>query len=929
MKNIKQMAKTRITSALFQVVIVIAATPQLPAAPNESAESSFSRHVQPLFTKLGCASLTCHGAFHGQEGFRLSLFGRLPKEDHQQLTERIDVDDPEYSYLFEKATGQLDHGGGRVLAEDSFEYDVLEQWIGRGAQFDAAATTTALRIEPREIVVGHTGTRPLRVTATRDDGSQEDVTRYVTFSVVDDAVASIDAAGHVHTKQISGATPVVAQYGTIAAHATVVVPAESASSTQLVPATTDIDHFINRRLQVLGVKPSARCSDDEFMRRVTLDLCGRLPRPEEVLEFTADANPGKRAKLVHKLLRSDGYAQRWASWFAGLSGCVTANDQGIKVAAGKMQLQQADYVDLWVDWYAERLKRDEPCDEIVKGFLVGKTRGEQSFVDYLTWEHKLRHKFAEDDHPGRFYAQRKSIDLPWKAFGRDKEGIPKLVASSFMGIQLECAQCHDHPMDFWKQQDYEGFAAVFKRVKATRAPDWEAEEKQSIVVRVAGFGGAGVLALILANVFLIRRRHYRSAVALFAIEAAAVALVAYFLTGYVHVFSDRISPALFSPGKVVVSWVEQYSSDQRWLTPSLIALGATVAVVICGLAWIARRQRRRPLLGMLLVGAMVFLGVSGTLTIFDARHVAKQSRLRRPLLNSLHRHWLTFWEVKLLPPDDQQTVKPCLLDGTTIDETADDDPRQALADWLCDKSNPYFARNIVNRVWAEYFGRGLVDPVEDMSQLNPPTHPELLDWLAEKFKSHDFSLSRLHETIILSDTYQRSWQSNESNRDVANTYARFHPRRLSGEALIDAIQEVSGRDMRYGFGGAADGTSAYRLPGMYPGSATTGAMGTRILCTGDSGSNDMRVEGALYCMIEDGLQEMIAHPAGRVAQLVSEHEGPTEIATELYLLTVSRPPTQQELDHILNHVSRFPDRRTGWQDVMWALINTEEFQFNH
>lgn len=281
-------------------------------------------------------------------------------------------------------------------------------------------------------------------------------------------------------------------------------------------------------------------------------------------------------------------------------------------------------------------------------------------------------------------------------------------------------------------------------------------------------------------------------------------------------------------------------------------------------------------------------------------------------------------------PVSGDTMKPVALAASTTDIPEQLDPREALADWMLSPENPYFARAIVNRIWGEYFGRGIVDPVDDFRSSNLPSNEPLLDWLARDFVAHQFDLKHLMRTIMESRIYQLSSLPNDSNLTDTKNYSRSLRRRLPAEVLLDALTDITGAPQTY--------------EGLPPGSRASEAWNNRLdsefmdafgrpnssadaPCERDRKTSLVQ---ALHMMNSRDLHGKIASDTGRARKLAESKMSPEEIVTDLYLAAYSRPPTDEELS-IATQPFKAPEanRRAATEDVMWALLNSAEFVFNH
>ncbi|MCI0739860.1 MAG: DUF1549 and DUF1553 domain-containing protein, partial [Gemmataceae bacterium] len=274
-------------------------------------------------------------------------------------------------------------------------------------------------------------------------------------------------------------------------------------------------------------------------------------------------------------------------------------------------------------------------------------------------------------------------------------------------------------------------------------------------------------------------------------------------------------------------------------------------------------------------------------------------------------------------------VKPHPLDGAVMDDPLD--RRVKLAEWLTAAQNPYFARNMVNRFWGYYMGRGLVEPLDDMRATNPASNPALLDALSEDFIAHKFDLRHLLKTIMNSRTYQLNSQSTPGNKADADNvhYTRFRVRRMTAEQLADAIDFATGTREKYP--GLPLGTRAIQLPDSDVKSFLLDIFGRpprQITCECERTVHP-NIAQAMHLLNGDFLNKKIANPTGRIETLFKAKKELPAIVEELYLVTLSRPPRPEETQRAMGWLQRAPTPKDGAQDLLWALLNSREFLFNH
>jgi hypothetical protein len=448
-------------------------------ASNEADEPvSFRQHVIPLLGRLGCNGRACHGSFQGQGGFRLSLFGYDFEADHNALTAgsapRVDRDDPESSLMLQKPTLTISHKGGKRLEPGSWQYRVLMQWIRDGAKNDASEKLRFdhLSVEPSTLVFREPNeTKPIKVIAHWSDGTAEDVTDLARFRSNDDSIVTISDHGVV-TATGKGDTHVVAFYDNGVKPVQVILPVSDQLGARYpnVPTPTKIDALVVAKLRQSGIAPSDLCTDLEFLRRVSLDLTGSLPAPTEIEAFLADQSPDKRSRKIDELLQRPSYIAWWTTKLCDLTG----NNGLFREARFG-----ADYSHQWYDWIYRRVQENLGYDKIVSGIVLSVSRQPgQSFDDY----NKEMSSYFTKEHPADF-SKRATMPYYWARLNATKPEDKALGFSySFLGVRLQCAQCHKHPFDQWTKRDFEQFTAFFPRiVYGTRPEDRAAYAKMEDV----------------------------------------------------------------------------------------------------------------------------------------------------------------------------------------------------------------------------------------------------------------------------------------------------------------------------------------------------------------------------------------------------------------------------------------------------------------
>lgn len=414
----------------FEIWILVTGVLFLSGSVGFTAEpSSFRTGILPILTKAGCNAGACHGAATGQGGFKLSLLGYDPEEDHQRITRelsgrRIDVAAPAESLFLQKPSQQIEHEGGRRLPRGSVEYEKLLDWLQSGAPFGPAdLRVTQITVSPADSLFPMTNqTTQLRVTALLSDGSREDVTKMALYASNDDAIAEVGKTGEIVMRG-RGLTSVMVRYSGQVAAARMAVPfADSTTPVAKLPVQNFIDEHIGAELQRLRLPASELSSDSEFLRRVYLDLTGRLPSARETRDFiAAPSAPSARQSVIEGLLEREEFVDFWTMRFADL--LLISGRRGSDAATRAYH-----------HWLRQQVAANTPFDQITRALL--------------TAEGALR-----SVGPANFFT-----------LAKDPRDLAEHVGRMFLGSQIACARCHAHPADRWTQEDYHRFAAYFARV---------------------------------------------------------------------------------------------------------------------------------------------------------------------------------------------------------------------------------------------------------------------------------------------------------------------------------------------------------------------------------------------------------------------------------------------------------------------------------
>ena len=274
-------------------------------------------------------------------------------------------------------------------------------------------------------------------------------------------------------------------------------------------------------------------------------------------------------------------------------------------------------------------------------------------------------------------------------------------------------------------------------------------------------------------------------------------------------------------------------------------------------------------------------------------------------------------------------MQPKFMGGAEPIIPPNEDRRQVLADWIASANNPFFAKSVVNRIWYHLNGKGIVDPVDDFRDSNPSANDELLDALAKDFIASKFDVKHVIKVIMTSRTYQLSAQANDFNRDDNKYFSHTVTKMLTAEQLLDAICTATEAPEK--FPGVPAGSRAMQLPDGDPNSSflkTFGQPARELACECERES-DSNLAQALQLINGQTINQKLRLPTNRVGRLLAAKTSDLEILTNLYLSTVSRPPTTADMKAALGYVAKNPDKRKAWEDVHWALLNSKEFLFRH
>jgi hypothetical protein len=758
---------------------------------------NFERHIVPLLSRLGCNAGACHGSFQGKGGFTLSLFGHDPETDYvavvrDGLGRRVNRSNPDLSLLLQKPTAGVAHGGGKRFAKNSWQYSLFREWISQGCSRDAGTGAIGrLDVTPAEHrFQGPGDSTLLAVKATYRDGTSLDVTPFCDFRIKDDTAAEIASSGRARALR-PGDTPVIISYrGHLAASRLLVPDSSPGKGVVAMPAAHGpLDAEVFAKLRQLNIPTSDLAGDTEFLRRATLDAVGCLPTPVEVRAFLADANPAKRQHKIEELLHHPLHAALWATKLCDITGA------NVDEMDGPPELR-ARRARMWHDWLRRRVAENMPYDQIVHGILCATSREGRPIESWIQDEIAID-AAARAGQPTS-YARRATLDLFWRRMGAEDffpvESMAERTAAAFLGVRLECAQCHKHPYDRWTQTDYRAFANIFSQVQFGNSPE----------------------VIAVADRLLARRRAQPP---------------------------EKRGPPI----------------------PRLVE---------------------------------IFLDPTGPRRLPDPKtHGALPARA---------------------------------LGGPDIDPGSD--PREQLFAWLTGRGKTQFARAFVNRVWAMYFGAGLIDPVDNISVANPAVNERLLSLLTEQFIASGYDLRELERAILNSRAYQTSATPNAGNGQDRLNFSHAQPRRLMAEVTLDVLNDALGTSEDFG----ADAPPGARAIEIASNRATTeyarrlfrvfGRPARTATCDCER-ATEPAVPQSLFLMSDPAVLDKISN--GRLQKLLQQPASDSEVIDELFLATLSRFPLHRESAAALGRVKQGSDRKEAFTEILWALINTREFCLNH
>jgi hypothetical protein len=581
----------------------------------------------------------------------------------------------------------------------------------------------------------------LRVIAHFSNGSNRDVTPYAVYQSNASEIAEVNKHGVITTQKRVGLFAVMVRFGN---QIGVYYGAVPRSNDKSVPINTIGDPArlskIDRHLLIgwrrLGISPSQLATDATFIRRASLDICGTLPTTKEVTDYLADTRSDKRKRLIDGLLARPEYATYFALKWADI-----LQNRG----RGYSTRQQRAGTTLFSAWIRDSIAANKPYDQFASEILTASG------------------------------SQRQNPPAIWYRSVRTTQDYVESVAQAFLGVRIQCAQCHHHPAEFWSQADYYGLAAVFSRIG-----------------RKGGFADAEV--------------------------------------------------------------------------PT---------------------------------NEVIYLKRSG-----EVRH-----------------------------PRTGAVLLPRPLGGPDFKLSPYDDPRRSFARWMTATDNPYFARTMANRMWGHFMGRGIIHPIDDARSTNPPSNPELLNELSREFVKSGYDTKHLIRLITTSAAYRLSSAPNKTNKEDVQSFARFYPRRLGAEVLLDGISQVL--DVPTIFAGGPGvfpaGTRAIALPDENVPMNFLDVFGrpARTSACECERSDAPALAQALELVNSKEVQRKLTAKDGTVARLVGNEKPLVENVREVFLTTLARLPSSNEETLAVEFLESESDRSEAYRSLLWSLLATNEFLLNH
>ncbi len=740
-----------------------------------------------MMQRHGCNAIRCHGAMEGQGELHLSLRSGNPADDWNAIAAigRQHAGSP--SGWLAKPTARVDHGGGRVWPPGGPQEQLIKDWIDGGAVLGQSPAPRSLGcdrwvvIQPGQIV------RPACRAISGDPGSADmDVTHLVETYVGDPAVAERLADGSVRGvgPGCCGLTMVyrgrqVACQVVVVNQASVGTQDTNAQPNAAGQTDSPVDGPIGQTLRLLGDAWPAPAPTGVSIRRLYFDLSGGPPTDAEIEQWTAVAEKSSTNRmadeLIDALIRDPRFAIKWGRWFGESMGL---DETRLGAAAYAMKVPQEQLAHQWLAWCRRRIAGDESLFDMIAGHITSTSRGGDSF-----WQHCKDHqRRCESMRLGRWHTDhdsRPGNDLFWTAISANGDMAGESIAARTLGLDMQCARCHDHPGIDVSQSDHRALEQTFSGV-VYQEQTLTGPQKRRVVWGLLGVGTIGMVATI--AIAILASRRYSKFASVLPLSASVAGAVCLFIVGnYLHLIVPAWMPQHEGLAANLYRMADPLSDRRAIAASDILMVAALVSVVglyqwIARLQWIARRWSidRRPAIA----GAAVFVGLVlldlGSLTSHPSRTV---------WVHATHRAALR------LVGMGGQNQQPREIYWNASER---DDPRTAAIDqWIHHDPDRRIARNLVNRVWKEVFGEGLVEPVGELDFRHPPTHPEVLDQLAGGLIDHDGSLRWLLGQILASKVYRSAGMAGE------DTAIGYRGRWLSAAERIECLASITGASITF------------------------------------------------------------------------------------------------------------------------------------
>jgi hypothetical protein len=720
---------------------------------SEGSPPTFAREVSALLSKSGCNLGTCHGNLHGKGGLRFSLRGDDPEFDfasivHDQGGRRVDWLESTKSLILRKPSGGLAHQGGVRLRSDSLGYDWMKRWIeseeSQSSSIDltkASNQLVELHVEPsRAVLPTSVRTAELVVWGKWADGTVRDVTRWARYEPNLTSGVSVSESGTI-TAEHPIDVAVAVSYLQARASTRITFLASDQATESPSNQSTPIDHWIQAQLDQLRIPTTARADENRILRRMFLVTVGRLPTADEVREFNADERPERLDAWRDRLLVDPMTARLWALRWSD----VLRNEQKVMSQKGTQ---------LFADWLTRQFAEDRPINDIMAELIrsVGSTF---------------------DNPPASFHRTH-----------RDPMIAAESVGQVFLGVRMQCAKCHNHPFDVWKQDDYYGLAAYFTTLDREQIDNKRPDDLDKHVIT-----GDEIIKLVSKQ------------------------------------------SEIWHPGRSISVGPRAFSANEPAMPPKSI-----------------------------------------------------------------------------------------------------DNPLAELADWVT-RDNRQFARNMANRVWFHLMGRGIVDAPDDFRISNPPSNPELLEFLTDELIRSNYSVRHLSRLILSSEAFMRESVSQIASSDqlpAAASFAGYPLRRMPAELLLDAVADVTGVPLSKD--GSRDGEENHRAATattIPPSSSFVRAFGKpeRLLVCECERSDQLSVRQSLMLLNGDDVRKRLNSRRSVLRKMMDRGDSDQQILDHLYLAALSRPATSEEQTVMLAHLQTSDSREEAFEDILWALLNSQEFVF--